>query len=99
MALLAASVLTLVQKSISKEDAAVAQIPITCNGEPGDFYVYGCQVECRCPSCTNDEAPSCFWPRTGSAGFQKHSGLAMNGNWKRTFVVDVPGMACAMLHW
>lgn len=29
----------------------------------------------------------------GSTGFQKHSGLAMNGSWRQTFLVDVPGIA------
>lgn len=78
--------------SMSKEDLPqqLHKIPITCNGEPGDFHMYGCKVECSCPSCSNNEAPSCFWSRTGPAGFQKHSGLSMNGNWKRTFLVDVP---------
>ncbi|KAL0052717.1 hypothetical protein WJX82_006630 [Trebouxia sp. C0006] len=67
-----------------------ATIPITCNGEPGDFHMDVCKVECSCPSCSIDEAPAVFWSRMGSAGFQKHSGLAMNGSWRQTFLVDVP---------
>ena len=83
----------------NKEDAALVQIPITCNGEPGDFHMDVCKVECSCPSCSSDEAPAVFWSRMGSAGFQKHSGLAMNGSWRQTFLVDVPGIACPPLPW